>query len=65
MQYNCDIIANNNTDFVIANNITSGTVPLLLAAGEESFVSDINFDIEEFCKNNALFRVKLKKTEGA
>lgn len=65
MQYNCDIIANNNTDFVIANNITSGTVPLLLAAGEKSFVSNINFDIEEFCKNNALFRVKLKKTEGA
>ena len=65
MQYNCDIIANNNTDFVIANNITSGTVPLLLGAGEKSFVSDINFDIEEFCKNNASFRVKLKKTEEA
>ena len=39
MQYNCDIIANNNTDFVIANNITSGTVPLLLGAGEKSFVA--------------------------
>lgn len=44
MQYNCNIVANNNTDFVIADNITSGTVPML-GSGYGSFVTDINFDI--------------------
>ena len=44
MQYNCNIVANNNTDFVIADNITSGTVPML-GSSYDSFVTDINFDI--------------------
>jgi len=64
MPYNCDIIANNNTDFVIANNITSGTVPAL-GAGGDIYVANMNFDIDECCKNNDLFRVKLRKTEEA
>ena len=63
MQYNCDIIANNNTDFVIADNISSGLVPILLI-GSKSEISHINFDIEECCKNNTSFRVKFKKTEA-
>ncbi len=63
MPYNCDIIANNNTDFVIANNITSGTVPALGAGGSGSYVCNMNFDIEQYCKNNNIFRVKLRKTE--
>ena len=65
MPYNCDIIANNNIDFVIANNITSGTVPALGGGGGDIFVADMNFDIDECCKNNASFRVKLRKTEEA
>lgn len=64
MQYNCNIVANNNTDFVIADNITSGTVPML-GSSYDSFVTDINFDINECCKNNHVFRVKLKNTEKA
>ena len=63
MGYDCNIIANNNTDFVIANNIKSGNVPLLIGGGNDSFVSDMNFDLEECCQKNPSFRVRLKKAE--
>ena len=58
--YDCNIVANNNVDFVIADNIKSGNVPILLG-GAASFVSDMNFDIDESCQKNDLFRVRLKK----
>lgn len=62
-EYDCNIVANNNTDFVIADNITSGNVPVLLG-GMDSAVGRMNFDIDECCKNNDFFRVKLKITQA-
>lgn len=61
--YDCNIVANNNVDFVIADNIKSGNVPVLIGSGASSFVSDMNFDIGECCQKNDLFRVSLKKTQ--
>lgn len=60
--YDCNIVASNNVDFVIADNIKSGSVPVLLS-GAESGVSNMCFDIDECCRNNDLFRVKLRKTQ--
>jgi len=60
--YDCSLIANNNTDFVIANNIKSGKIPMLIG-GSNSFVTNMNFDIDEYCSNNDAFRVRLKKTQ--
>lgn len=62
MAYDCDIVANNNTDFVIADNVKIGNVPILTGAGTQSFVCDMSFDIDNCCKNNNLFRTRLSKT---
>lgn len=62
MEYACNILANNNTDFVIVNNIKSGSIPLLIS-GTVSLVDGINFDIEECCQKDGLFKVKLKKLQ--
>lgn len=59
--YDCNIVANNNVDFVIADNIKSGKVPILLS-GIDSRVEDMKFDIDEYRQKNNLFRVKLNKT---
>lgn len=61
--YNCNIVANNNVDFVITDDIKSGNVPILLG-GVFSSVSDMNFDIDECCQKNDLFRVMLRKTQA-
>jgi len=61
--YDCNIVANNNVDFVIADNIKSGNVPILLS-GSRSGVSDMHFDIDEYCQNNDLFRMKLKGAQA-
>ena len=63
MEYNCHIVSNNNTDFVIANDIKSGNIPCLIG-GHHSSVSNMNFDLDECCRNNNLFRVKLKKAQA-
>lgn len=60
--YDCNIVANNNVDFVIADNIKSGNVPVLLG-GAESSVCYMCFDIDECCRNNASFGIKLRKTQ--
>ncbi len=59
--YDCNIVANNNVDFVIADNIKSGNVPVLLG-GAESSVCHMCFDIDECCRNNASFGIKLRKS---
>lgn len=60
MTFDCNIIANNNTDFVIADNIKSGEAPILIASSDGyAFVHSITFDIDK-CRNNDLFRAKLK-----
>ena len=59
-QFDCNIIANNNTDFIIADKITNGKIPFLLG-GQGSIISDYNFDIEALCRQDASFRVGLKQ----
>lgn len=61
-EFDCDIVANNKADFVIANNIKSGYVPILLR-GATTGVDNMNFDIDTCCQKNDMFRVKLKKTQ--
>ena len=65
MKYDCNIVANNNIDFVIAKNISDGKCPILLGAGNDkekiSFVSEMNFDIADCCRNNGIFRMRYKK----
>ncbi len=62
-EYDCNIVANNNVDFVIADNIKSGKVPILINGIEGSIITDMNFDLDECCRNNDSFRVNLKKTQ--
>lgn len=62
MSYDCDIVANNNTDFIIAQNVKSGQVPVLIGGGENSFVDKMNFDFEECCQKNALFKTRYGAT---
>ena len=61
-EFDCDIVANNKADFVIARNIKSGYVPILLR-GAQTLVSNMNFDIDTCCQKNDMFRVKLKKAQ--
>lgn len=61
-EFDCDIVANNKADFVIANNIKSGYIPIILK-GTQSLVCNMNFDIDECCQKNDMFRVKLKKAQ--
>lgn len=61
-EFNCDIVANNKADFVIANNIKSGYIPIILK-GTQPLVCNMNFDIDECCQKNDMFRVKLKKAQ--
>lgn len=66
--YDCNIVANNNVDFVIADNIKSGNVPMLMIGSHRgelhsSNVGELKFDIDECCQKNDLFRVKLRKTQ--
>lgn len=63
MEFDCHIVASNNADFVIAEDVKAGQAPLLLSGANGCFVSDFNFDIDECCQNDASFRVKLKKTQ--
>ena len=56
----CEIVANNKTDFVIADSIENGEIPCLIK-GRSIFVSEMQFDIDTCCKNNNLFCVRLKK----
>lgn len=64
MKYDCNVIANNNVDFVIADNIKSGNLPILIGSGANAFMSGMNFDLDEYCENNDLFRAKFKKTKA-
>ncbi len=61
-EFDCDIVANNDADFVIANNVKSGYVPILLR-GAKTLVSNMNFDVDTCCQKNDMFRVKLKKAQ--
>ena len=61
-EFDCDIVANNKADFVIANNIKSGYFPILLR-GATTWVGNMNFDVDECCQKNNMFRVKLKKAQ--
>ncbi len=60
--YDCNIVANNDVDFVIADNIKSGDVPILIG-GADSGIGVMNFDIYECCQSNVSFRVNMKKTQ--
>lgn len=60
-QFDCNIIANNNTDFIIADKITNGKIPMLLQGAQGSDVSVYNFDIDALCQQDASFRVGLKQ----
>lgn len=67
--FDCHIVANNNADFVIADDIKSGNVPMLVedvthgGAHSSSNVEELKFDIDECCQKNDLFRVKLRKVQ--
>lgn len=60
-QFDCDIIANNNTDFIITDKIANGKIPLFLQGVQGSDISDYNFDIDALCQQDASFRVGLKQ----
>ena len=60
-EYDCKIIANNNTDFVIAKDVKPGKVPLLIG-GYGFYVDWMNFDIKEYFKKNSLFKINFEKT---
>lgn len=61
LPFDCDIIADNKTDFIIADNIGNGKIPVLIGSAENPLVSDYTFDIDTLCRNNANFRVELKQ----
>lgn len=60
-QFDCNIIANNNTDFTIADNIANGRIPVLLQGSQGSFVSNYNFDIDTLCQQDYSFKVGLRQ----
>lgn len=60
-QFDCNIIANNNTDFTIADKITNGKIPMLLQGAQGSFVSNYNFDIDTLCQQDYSFKVGLRQ----
>lgn len=73
--FNCDVIANNNTDFIICKNIKNGVIPVLTGGIEskknlwaddvciQTNVDTMDFDIDLCLQQNDDFRVRLKETE--
>lgn len=60
-QFSCNIVADNNTDFIIADNIANGKIPVLLQGSQGSFVSNYNFDIDTLCQQDYSFKVGLRQ----
>jgi hypothetical protein len=60
-EFDCDIVASNNTDFIIADNIDDGKIPLLISGSRGPMQSDLNFNISDLLKEDTIFRTSLKK----
>lgn len=60
-QFDCNIVADNNTDFIIADQIANGKIPILLQGAQDSMVGDYNFDVDTLCRQDSAFRVGLKQ----
>lgn len=61
-KYDCNIVANNGSDFIIADNVNNGKTPILIGGHNGASESATKFNIDDLCKDNHVFNFRLKKT---